>query len=614
MTGWVGRGDGLNLLDLLDSLKKGPFMLSSLEKLTMLRAALKKEGVGGFILPRSDEYQNEYVPSCAERLAFLTGFTGSAGYAAVLTNRAVAASDGRYAIQIRQQVDKDLFDIEDSTKTSIGDWIAKSARPGEVIGYDPRLYTPKQIRAIEEKLSAAEMTLKPLAENPVDKIWKDRPAQPRGKVELFPMQFAGESSGDKRERIAKAMAEQNISAAILTLPDSICWLLNVRGADVAHNPVVLSFAILHDDSSVDWFVDKEKVSGDISSALGSGVHILALAEFEEALKKLKGKVLADPQRTSCAVFECLKNAVEGKDPCIQPKACKNEAEQSAMRRAHHRDGVAMARFMFWMAEQDFDRDTHTELTLADKLEEFRREAMDYRDSSFDTICGWDAHGAIIHYLADETSSVRIIPPGILLLDSGAQYADGTTDITRTFALGAPEPDVREHYTRVLKGHISLAKAKFPHGTTGTQLDAFARQSLWDGGLDYAHGTGHGVGCYLSVHEEAAGISPRGADPLQPGMIVSNEPGYYREGAYGIRIENLILCRDTGSMFEDGRKILEFETLTLVPYDRLLIEVSMLAREERDWLNAYHALVRESILPFLKTDEEREWLAQATAAV
>jgi Xaa-Pro aminopeptidase len=588
--------------------------MTSSEKLAKLRGELKKAGVDGFILPMADEYQNEYVPACARRLEWLIGFTGSAGYVVVLGAKAVAMTDGRYAIQIRQQVDSALYDIEDSVKTGIGDWLARSAQKGNVIGYDPLLHTPKQIKAIEDKLSGAGISLKALASNPVDAIWADRPAEPRGQVELFPMECAGEDSKSKRERLAADLKKKGFVAAVLTLPDSICWLLNVRGADVAHNPVVLSFAILHDDSSVDWFVNEGKVPRDALSALGNNVRLRAMAEFESVLKNLGGKVLADPQRTSCAVFGYLANAVEGKDPCILPKACKNEAEQSAMRRAHLRDGIAMVRFIAWMAEQDFVRDPHTELTLADKLEEFRRAAPEYRDSSFDTICGWADHGAIIHYRADEKSSVRIGPPGILLLDSGAQYADGTTDITRTFTLGAPEPQVKEAYTRVLKGHISLARAKFPQGTTGTQLDAFARQSLWDGGLDYAHGTGHGVGCYLSVHEEAAGISPRGGDPLLPGMIVSNEPGYYREGAYGIRIENLILCREVGAAFEDGRALLEFETLTLVPYDRMLIDVAMLTREERSWLDAYHARVRESILPFLKTDEERDWLAAATAAV
>lgn len=588
--------------------------MNSFEKLSALRGVLKSNGVDGFIVPRTDEYQNEFVPECFERLAWLTGFTGSAGHAVILETSAAVFSDGRYTIQLRQQIDSALYEAGDSTRVTIPDWLGASAKTGSVIGYDPKLHTHKQLQVIATKLAEKNITLKALDKNPIDMIWADRPSEPLVPVEIFPEEFAGRSSAEKRVGIGQYIKDLGCKAAIISLPDSIAWLLNIRGKDVAHNPVALSYAVLHDDGQLEWFIASAKISPDIVRAIGNTVQIFPPDEIEKRIAALNDgdarPVLIDTQRSSEYFLQLLKKsgiaAVEGKDPCVIPKSVKTPEEQNAMRGAHIRDGAAVTKFLCWLSN---NAEGQSEISIADKLEAFRKADPLYRDSSFETICGWAGNGAIVHYRAEEKTAATISGAGLLLIDSGAQYADGTTDITRTVAVDAPTAEMKDRFTRVLKGHIALATARFPQGTTGAQLDSLARQALWQEGLDYAHGTGHGVGCYLSVHEEAASISPRGNESVLPGMILSNEPGYYKENAYGIRIENLILCQQE-AMAEDGRPLLYFETLTLAPIDLTLVDFDLLTPFERDWLGAYHKRVREVIGPMLNVDEHN-WLDNIT---
>lgn len=590
------------------------------DKLKKLRDCLKREKLDGFIIPRADEFQNEYVPPKAERLSWLTGFTGSAGVALVTKDKAAVLSDGRYTIQLKQQVDAACFETGDSTKESIGEVLLRLAPPKAIIGYDPWLHTPRQIKAIEEKLNETKITLKPVT-NIVDQARGDIADDAIISIEQFSDAIAGKTSIQKRSEIAEIIKQKNCKAAVITLPDSLSWLLNVRGKDVAHNPVVLSYGILHaDTAALDWFVDERKVPSTIKAQLGNTVRIFPLKDIEKAVVALgKDKdsrpVMLDMQRSAIWFFNTLKNSGasirDERDPIIMPKACKTKTEQDSMRAVHARDGLAVTKFLHWLAH---DTGPHDEISVADKLEDFRKQDSHYRDTSFDTIAGWNGNGAIVHYRAMPATASKITPPGILLLDSGGQYADGTTDITRTIALGpVTHKDVADHFTRVLKGHIALARAIFPQGTTGAQLDSLARQPLWEQGLDYAHGTGHGVGCYLSVHEEAASISPRGQEPVLPGMIISNEPGYYREGEYGIRIENLILCRATDKEAPDGRKMLDFETITLAPLDRRLIKKDILNADEIAWVNSYHQRVYDTHAPHLD-DAVKAWLKSETSAI
>lgn len=589
--------------------------MNTSDKLAKLRAQLKSHGVDGFIIPRTDEYQNEFVPECFERLAWLTGFTGSAGFAVVLPEIAGVLSDGRYTIQLRRQVDPQFFETGDSTRVTLADYLDGEAHAGQVIGYDPKLHSAKQIQTLEAKLKEKNIKLKALEINPIDEIWKDRPAEPSAKVEIFPEAYAGRSSAEKRMALAQFIKDQGVKAAVITLPDSIAWLLNIRGSDVSHNPVALSYAVLHDDGRVDWFISKQKIGADIMRQVGNTVQVFEPEGIVSKIADLANDdirpVMLDTQRSSKYFFDLLKknniNIREDKDPCIVPKAVKTVQEQEAMIAAHVRDGAAVTKFLYWLSSNAQGK---TEVEISDKLETFRRADSLHRDSSFETICGWAANGAIVHYRAEEKTAATVKGDGLILIDSGAQYADGTTDITRTVAIGKVTAEMKDRFTRVLKGHIALAMARFPQGTTGAQLDSLARQALWQAGLDYAHGTGHGVGCYLSVHEEAASISPRGTEPLLPGMIVSNEPGYYKEGEYGIRIENLILCLESGESTEDGRKLLKFETLTLAPIDLNVIDLNLLAPHERLWLNDYHRRVKEVLSPMLNADENA-WMLMCT---
>ena len=585
-------------------------MKNAAAKLSDLRAVLVKRSLAGFIVPRISEYQGEFVAAYAERLAWLTGFTGSAGSALVLADKAAIITDGRYTIQLAQQADKGLYEFLNNPQTTSAKWLAENAKPDDVIGYDPWLLTVKQATEFAKTLGEKGIKFDPVNANPVDDVWKDKPSFPREKAEIFPIEFAGVESAAKRKSICKILQEKNLSACVITLPDSLMWLLNVRGNDVEHTPVVLSFGILHADGKTEWFVHPEKITPDLKKHLGADIEIVTPDKLEARLKALKGNVGLDFTRSPIWFKQALGDrATDFKDPCVDPKAIKNSAEQKALRAAHVRDGAALVNFLYWL---DNNKSPLSELDVVARLEEFRKKDNSYRGPSFSTISGWAANGAIVHYRADEKTNAKIDPPGLLLLDSGWQYVDGTTDITRTIALGKPTEEMKEHFTLVLKGHIAVASAKFPEGTNGVQIDALARAALLKVGLDYSHGTGHGVGCYLSVHEESASISTRGIESLKVGMFLSNEPGYYKEGAYGIRTESLVLVVEAGKGIED-QKLLGFETFSLVPIDRTLIKKEMLTESELSWLNAYHAGVLKTIGPRLEKPI-RAWLEQQAAAL
>jgi Xaa-Pro aminopeptidase len=584
-------------------------------RLNRLRQELAAQGLHGFVVPRADEHQGEYVPPRGQRLAWLTGFTGSAGVAIVLRDRAALFVDGRYTLQAAAQVDTQLFEIHHLIDEPPARWIGTALAPGAVLGYDPWLHTPQEVDRFRAAAEKAGATLCPIAENPLDRAWSGRPAAPIAPVVPHPDRFAGESAQSKRSRIGRALAEEGAAAVVLTMPESIAWLLNIRGGDVPHTPLPLSFAILRQDGSVSLFIDRRKLVPGLERHLGNGVTVMPPEEFGLELDALAGKggrVRVDPATAASWVFARLEAAGaqihRGADPCLLPKACKNPIELDGTRAAHRRDGAALTRFLAWIAHEA-PKGELTEIAASDRLEAIRREGEHFRDLSFATISGAGSNGAIVHYRAMPETEKRLEPGTLYLLDSGAQYLDGTTDVTRTMAIGAPTSEMRDRFTRVLKGHIALALARFPKGTTGTQLDAFARRALWQEGLDYDHGTGHGVGSYLGVHEGPQRISkaPNG-QALLPGMIVSNEPGYYKTGAYGIRIENLVLVQPVDDVAE--REMLGFETLTLAPIDRNLINPSLLGDEEIAWLDAYHTTVRETLTPLVDPETAR-WLADAT---
>jgi Xaa-Pro aminopeptidase len=590
--------------------------MNAAERLSALRAELARRGVQGFLVPRADEHQGEYVPPSAARLAWLTGFTGSAGLAVVLHGRAALFVDGRYTLQARNEVEASLYEQRHLTESPAGEWIAEALRPGETLGYDPRFHTVPEIERLEAAAAKAGGSLRPLDDNPLDTIWRDRPAPPCAPVVPHELCFAGRSSDEKRREIAAQMATGRVDAAVLTAPDSIAWLLNIRGGDVPYTPLPLSFAILHGDGAVDLFIDERKLANGTRAFLGNAVHVERPEEFGPALEALgrrDKRVLADPSHVSAWVFDRLKSGGaqihRGPDPCLLPKACKNPVELAGSRAAHLRDGVALTKFLAWLAAAA-PRGNLREIAVSDRLEEFRRTGEHFQGLSFPTISGAGANGAIVHYHAQPASERALEAGSFYLVDSGAQYLDGTTDVTRTIAIGEPSPEMRDRFTRVLKGHIALAMCRFPKGTTGSQLDALARHALWQVGGDYDHGTGHGVGSYLSVHEGPQRISKvPNAQALLPGMIVSDEPGYYRAGAYGIRIENLVVVTEVEGESAD-RPLFCFETLTLAPIDRNAIEPALMSDEEINWLDAYHARVRDELTPRLDT-ATAAWLAVAT---
>jgi Xaa-Pro aminopeptidase len=597
-------------------------MSSYADRLAALREQLKSDQLDGFVVPLTDEHMSEYVGSYAQRLAWLTGFEGSAGSAVVLPEEAAIFVDGRYTLQVRSQVDADHWSYQSVPETSIADWLKEHAPDGARIGYDPWLHSRDWVTRATEALKAKGASLVPVKRNPIDAVWADRPEASTERLIVHPDRLAGKSSAEKRHEIADWLVKQGADAAVLAALDSIAWTFNVRGKDVSRTPVALAYALVHADGTADLYVAGEKIDAEVRQHLGNGVRVHERGDFEAALTRLKDqRVVVDPERSVAAIFDALDQAgatiVPARDPTVLPRAIKNPTEIAGQQAAQARDGAAIAKFLHWV-EAEAPKGELDELKASDRLEALRREAAELRDLSFDTISGAGPNGAIVHYRASEATNRPLEMNSIYLVDSGGQYEDGTTDITRTVVIGEPSAEMRDRFTRVLKGHIALATAVFPKGTRGSQLDSFARRPLWDAGLDYAHGTGHGVGSFLSVHEGPQRISPMGSsqsggdEPLQAGMILSNEPGYYKTGEYGIRIENLVQVVD--KMIPGAEKeMLGFETLTFAPIDRRLVARDMLAPAERDWLNAYHADVLAKIGAQLSGDD-RAWLEAACAPV
>ena len=582
--------------------------------LALLRAELARRGLDGFVVPRADEHQGEYVPRCADRLAWVSGFTGSAGTAVALRDRAALFVDGRYTLQAENEA-ADGFETIPVADTPVESWIAETLGAGARLGYDPRLHTRRQCEALAAACVRASAALEAVAGNPLDAVWADRPPPPIAPAVPHAERFAGRAAADKRAELADLLARERLAAAVLTAPDSIAWLLNVRGGDVAYTPLPLAFAILHADAAVDLFVDWRKFAPGLVAHLGKGVRSRAPGAFESALRALKGRVAVDPARASewthRAVEAGAAEIVARADPCQRAKAVKNATELAGARAAHLRDGAALARFLCWL-DREASAGALTEIAAADYLEARRRENANFRGLSFPTISGAGPNGAIVHYRVGPDTDRTLEPGSLYLVDSGAQYLDGTTDVTRTVAIGAPTADMRDRFTRVLKGHIAIARAVFPAGTTGAQLDSLARAALWRAGLDYRHGTGHGVGSYLGVHEGPQGISRAAAGtPLEPGMIVSNEPGYYKAGAWGVRVENLVAVVTADGLPGAEGDFLAFETLTLAPIDRRLADPALLDAAERGWLDSYHARVRAALAPLVDA-ETAAWLEAACA--
>lgn len=584
--------------------------------LPRLRAELEKQGLDGFVIPHEDEHQNEYLPAANERLAWVTGFTGSAGAAVVLKDRAAVFVDGRYTLQVRDQVDDACFEYLDLVEGGPPAFIEDAAK-GAVIGYDPRLHSPTALEHLKRAAAKAGATLKPVEINPVDAAWsEERPPQPTAPVIPHPEEYAGESSESKRRRLGEVLVRHDADAAVLTAPASIAWLFNVRGGDVIRTPLPIGQAILDADGRAQLFLDPRKVTAELPAWLGNEVALQPPEALPAALDALKGKrVLVDPAQSSAWYFDRLAAAgasvIRGMDPCTLPRAAKNAVEVEGARQAHIRDGAALSRFLHWVA-------TEAQETLPDEaevvrvLEGFREATGALKDLSFDTIAGAGPNGALPHYRPVTRTIRRVEKGSLLLVDGGGQYLDGTTDVTRTMAIGEPTAEQKDRFTRVLKGHIALSRIRFPEGTTGHQLDALARVPMWMAGLDYDHGTGHGVGSYLGVHEGPQRIAKAvNSQPLLPGMIVSNEPGYYKGGEWGIRIENLQVVTPAEPIEGGERPMLGFETLTMAPIDRRLIEVGLLDPVERAWMDAYHAEVLAKVGP-LVDGEARDWLEQACA--
>ena len=584
----------------------------------LIRAAMKAQGLDGFLVPHEDEHQNEYLPEANDRLGWATGFTGSAGAAVILADKAAIFVDGRYTLQVRDQVDAGVFEIRDLVDGGVPAYLETATAKGQLIGYDPRLHSPDALERLKVAAAKAGAALKPVEANPLDEAWgAARPAQPTAPVTPHPLEYAGEESAAKRARIGQALAGKNAEATVLTAPSSIAWLFNVRGGDVIRSPLPLGQAILNQDGTARLFLDPVKVSPELRAWLGNEVRLETPDDLPTALAELKGKrVLVDPGQSSAWYFDTLANAgaevVRGEDPCALPRARKNPVEIAGTREAHARDGVAVTRFLHWVATEGQSR-TVDEVEVVTRLEGFRQDTGALKDLSFDTIAGAASNGAIVHYRPTTRLNKQTQQGSLLLVDSGAQYLDGTTDITRTVAIGEPSQEMCERFTLVLKGHLALAAIRFPAGTTGSALDALARAPLWNVGLDYDHGTGHGVGSYLGVHEGPQRISKLpNFVALRPGMIVSNEPGYYKEGAYGIRIENLQFVTEPAPIPGGEREMLGFETLTLAPMDRRLIVVEMLSASERAQMDAYHARVLKVVGPRIEQPDVRAWLEAVCA--
>ena len=588
--------------------------------LPLLRAELKKQNLDGFVVPHDDEYQNEYIPDYAERLMWASGFSGSAGSAIVLLEKAIIFTDGRYTLQVRQEVDSAHFTYEDIPATSPHEWLSDHAKKGARIGYDPMLHTLSNVEHLQKAAKNAGFTLVAVSQNPIDAAWADQPAKPTAPALPHEIEFAGKSSEDKRRDIAAAIAKAGADAALITAPPSIAWLFNIRGGDVARTPLPLARAIINKDGKATLFIAPEKVGNALPEFLGDDVDVRAETDVTSALEKLGqtgSSVAVDPALAPSKYAADLKQAgakiVPLTDPCALPRATKNETEIEGARSAHIRDGVAVTQFLHWIDTEAQNGDVD-EITAAKKLESFRRTSDQLRDISFDTISGAGSNGALCHYKVSTVSNKTLDKNTLYLVDSGGQYPDGTTDITRTTPIGTATEEMRDRFTRVLKGHIALAMLKFPAGTTGHQLDAFARKPLWDMGLDYDHGTGHGVGSFLGVHEGPQRIANApNTQPLKPGMILSNEPGFYKAEEFGIRIENLIVVSQPQPVKGGERGMMSFETITLAPINLDLVVVDLLTEEERNWLNDYHAEVRTKLSGLIPA-EIKGWFEDATRAI
>jgi Xaa-Pro aminopeptidase len=593
-------------------------------RLAALRAQLKTDRLDGFVVPICDEHMSEYVGSYAQRLAWLTGFQGSAGSAVVLGAQAAIFTDGRYTLQVRAQVDGAHWSYVGVPQTSMADWLKANAPSGARIGYDPWVHTKGWLEAATKALAEKNATLVAVERNPLDAVWEDQPSPSAAKLRVHDDIYAGQSAAAKRQAVADWLQDNQLDATVITALDSIAWTFNIRGSDVSHTPVALSFAVLHKDATADLYVEPGKIDTEVRAHLGNAVRLHDRAAFAPALAALHGKRIAvDPDRAVAAIFAALERGgaacVPLRDPTVLAKALKNSVEQAGHRAAQSRDGAALTRFLHWLSVEA-PKGSVDELSAAAKLLGFREETGKLRDLSFDTISGAGPNAAICHYKVDDSTNLSIPPSSIYLVDSGGQYQDGTTDVTRTVWIGpgTPSAEMKDRFTRVLKGHIALARAVFPKGTRGTQLDTLARQYLWAAGVDYAHGTGHGVGSFLAVHEgpqriaTSAGGQAGTDEPLAAGMIISNEPGYYKAGAFGIRIENLVLVEPRDIAGAEG-DYLGFETLTFAPIDTSLIDVDLLDRDERHWFNAYHAQVRAKLAPQLDGDV-LNWLIQVTEAL
>ena len=591
-------------------------------RLDALRKELARQGLDGFVIPISDEHLSEYVGAYAQRLQWLTGFGGSAGTAAVLKDKAAIFVDGRYTLQVRDQVDGRLYEYKSVPQDSIAEWLAANAGEGAKVGFDPWLHTSGWAKGVAKVLEDARAELVPVERNPVDAVWQDQPELSAAPAFVQDEALAGRSSANKRAEVAEWLKAKKLDAAVISALDSVAWLLNIRGADVDRTPVALSYVIAHADGTADWFIAPGKVPPEVATHLGNAVRVQPRDRFTHALGELSGKrVAVDPDRSVAAIFTALESVgaepVRLTDPVVLPKAIKNAAEQAGHRAAQARDGAALARFLHWLSVEG-PKGAVDELSAAARLHEFRKDTGDLRDLSFDTISGAGPNGAIVHYRVSDETNRKLEPGSVYLVDSGGQYPDGTTDVTRTVWIGPGEPsaEVKDRFTRVLKGHICLATQTFPVGTSGSQLDTLARQFLWQAGLDFAHGTGHGVGSFLAVHEgpqriaKARGGQAGTEQELFAGMILSNEPGYYKTGEYGIRIENLVLVEKREIPGAEG-EWLGFETLTLAPIDRALVDRSLLSEAEVAWWNAYHAHVRKVLAPEFE-GAALAWLEEACA--
>jgi Xaa-Pro aminopeptidase len=574
-----------------------------MNKLNALRDFLKNEGLSALIIPRTDEFQNEYIAPYAERLKWLTGFSGSAGTTVIGLEKAAFFTDGRYIIQAKEEVPP-FYEVHLLSQKTPSQWISETLTPQEKVGYDPRLFTETQLKRFDRPLV-------PIHVNPIDQLWTDRPCPSLDFIQIHPLTYTGESDESKRKRIGASLQTDQ---ALITACDSIAWLLNIRGNDIPHTPLVQSVCLLHKDGSYDLFVDLNKVTGEMFNYIQQGGgRAVDIQHLLFHLQKLEGGCQVDPHTTPVILIQTLEQAgikvLRLEDPCILPKALKNEVEIQGVIQAHLQDGLALCRFFTWLDTQPLQGET-TEISAAQKLYEFRTKGQHFKDLSFETISALGAHGAIVHYRVSSESDVPLKKNELYLLDSGGQYLTGTTDVTRTMTLGKPTAEQKDHFTRVLKGHIAIAQLIFPKETAGIQIDALARQFLWQIGADYEHGTGHGVGSYLSVHEGPQRISKWVANTrLQPGMILSNEPGYYKEGEYGIRIESLIRVIEVPNM----KGFYGFEILTLVPIDLKLIDTSLLTSPEKTWINSYHQRVFDTLSPHLD-GETNKWLKTATKAI